>query len=568
MKEILRVEDFTFQYPGADERVLENVNLKINEGDFVAIIGSNGSGKTTLCKTFNGLIPHYHVGDFEGKVIIGGNDTTQTSVSKLAQRVGYVYQNFEEQLVRPTVYDEVTFAPLNFGFRDYKKRGEAAIELLGLESIKNKFIWELSGGQKHLVALAGVLALDPDIIIIDEPVAQLDPANAIEIYEKLKYLNEEHGKTIIVIEHHTEFIGEYCKSVVMMGRGYVAWHKPVKQALSRIEELREKNIFPPQVTQAAYELSVNSDIYPITLDEGLAYFSDISKPSFTTSRRHRFTKKIDIEPVITFNNVKHSYRTLSKDKRVALNNLNISFYEGDRVALIGNNGAGKSTLLKMITGLMKPSQGEVLVCGNNTKQISSEDLAEEVTYIYQNPEEMFISDNIRQDIEYYLKARGAENLDEFVEQIIETLGLEELQDRDGRLLSGGQQRRASLAIGTAMKPSVILLDEPTASLDIVSRKEMLNMIEKLEGWVKTVIVATHDMQLVSDWADRIIVLNEGEILKDTDQYGVFEDEELLTKTHIKPPQILELSRRLRMNPIALSVEEFVNRLGGKRVGVI
>ncbi|WP_018249105.1 ABC transporter ATP-binding protein [Orenia marismortui] len=568
MKEIIRVEDLTFKYPGADEDVLDNVNLKINQGDFVAIIGSNGSGKTTLCKTFNGLIPHYHVGDYEGKVIVGGNDTLEIPVSKLAQKVGYVYQNFEDQLVRPTVYDEVTFAPLNFGFEDYKKRGEYAIELLGLESIKDKFIWELSGGQKHLVALAGVLALDPEIIVIDEPVAQLDPANAIEIYEKLKYLNEEHAKTIIVIEHHTEFIGDYCKSVVMMGKGYVAWQKPVKKALSRVEELREKNIFPPQVTQAVYELSQKSYRYPITLDEGVSYFSDISKPVFTMAAKKSSRKKMDIEPVITFHNVKHSYRSLNKKKRLALKDLNLSFYEGDRVALIGNNGAGKSTLLKMITGLLKPKQGEVMVCAKNTQKISSEELAEDVTYIYQNPEEMFISDNIRQDIEYYLKARGEENLDEFVDQIIETLGLSELQDRDGRLLSGGQQRRASLAIGTAMKPSVILLDEPTASLDIVSRKEMLSMIEKLEGWVKTVIVATHDMQLVSDWADRIIVLNKGEILKDTDQYGVFEDGELLNRTNIKPPQILELSRRLKMKPIALSVDEFVNRLGGEKFEVI
>ncbi|GAB6100503.1 energy-coupling factor transporter ATPase [Halanaerocella petrolearia] len=562
---IISVQDLSFKYPGAKEYVLNNVSLDINKGDFIGLIGSNGSGKTTLCKSLNGLIPHYYVGDYEGQVIVKEQEVFNASVASLAQVVGYVYQDFENQLVRPTVYDEVTFSPLNFGYEDYKERGQKALEILGLESIAEKFIWELSGGQKHLVALAGVLALDPEVIVIDEPVAQLDPVNAKKIYDKLEMLNQQEGKTIISIEHHTKFIANYCNRVVMMDQGEVAWQKKVKPALSQVEDLKEKKIFPPQVTQLIYNLASNQQLYPITIEEASVYFNKHYNfdylESFTQVKK---TTKNNNQTVVEFNDVTHSYQTLSNQSQTALNNVNLSFYSGDRVALVGSNGAGKSTLLKMITGISKPKQGEVIVENQNTHCISSEELAEEVTYIYQDPEEMFINDNIRQDIEYYLKARNVPDYQNFIEKIISTFELQDLQNRDGRLLSGGQQRRASLAIGMAMRPSVILLDEPTSSLDIASRKEMFTMIEKLEKWVKTVIVATHDMQLVSSWADRIIVLNEGQVIKDTDQEGLFNDKELLNKANLQPPQIVELSRRLNMSPITLNVEEFARRLRGKQ----
>ncbi|WP_230869011.1 ABC transporter ATP-binding protein [Iocasia frigidifontis] len=571
MEEIISIKDLSFKYPGASDKVLNNINLRIFQGDFIAIIGGNGGGKTTLCKTFNGLIPHYHVGDFVGEVIVAGHNTLGTSVASLAQKVAYIYQDFENQLVRSTVYDEVTFAPLNFGLRNYQERGEYALEILGLKSIQNEFIWELSGGQKHMVALAGVLALNPDIIIIDEPVAQLDPFNAQMIYENLAMLNQEHGKTIIVIEHHTEFIASYCQNVIMMDSGRVLWQKSVNKALSMVEELKESNIYPPQVTQAVCSLFKIEGQYPITIEEALPYFSqgNCLELSIKTEDDNQLkNKQTDEKPLISFKNLSHSYKTLKKKSAKALSNINLSFYKGDRVALIGNNGSGKSTLLKLITGIIKPQEGEVIVCGKNTKDTSSEQLAERVSYIYQNPEEMFINDNIRQDIEYYLQARKIPAYNKFVNQIIKTLGLTDIQNHDGRLLSGGQQRRASLAIGTGTKPSVILLDEPTASLDMLSRKEMFAMINRLEDWVNTVIVATHDMELVGEWADRVIVLNEGKVFIDTDQYGVFGDEQVLEQTNLCPPQIVKLSRRLGMKPVALSVKDFISRLGGDKLEAI
>ena len=267
----IEINQVTFTYPGAEEPILKDVSLEIEKGEFVAIIGSNGSGKSTLCKLINGLIPHYYVGDYFGEVRINGRLTSKYKVADLSKDVGYVYQDFENQLVRPTVLDDASFAPLNFGYADYRERGKRALELTGLVGHDEEFIWQLSGGQKHLLALAGAISLDPNIIIIDEPVAQLDPAHAREIYQVLKKLHESFGKTIIVIEHHTEFIADYCQQVVLMDDGRVIWKKLTGEALKDVDQLMARDIYPPQVTQAAHRLKKDMN-YPISLSEAVHYF--------------------------------------------------------------------------------------------------------------------------------------------------------------------------------------------------------------------------------------------------------------------------------------------------------
>lgn len=576
-KQMISLHNLSFIYPGAEEYVLKNINLVIESGDFVAIVGGNGSGKTTLCKTLNGLIPHYYVGDFEGTVEIQGINTLESSVTVLAKKVGYVYQDYENQLIRPIVLDDVSFAPLNYGYSDYLERGRRALSLLGIEELADQFIWELSGGQKHLVALAGVLSLDPDVIIIDEPAAQLDPVNANLIYEKLKMLNETFQKTIIVIEHHTEFIGTYCRSVIMMEKGSILWQEPVKKALNRVEELIEKNIYPPQITQVANKLILSLENpsktieLPVTLKESEGFFRNLSlndEPNCLTNIS--VEKKDSNGPVIHFEGVSQGYKTLDGTVKRVLNHLTLTFYERERIAIVGSNGAGKSTLLRLISGIVKPMEGDVYVLGKNTRNMLPEELSEQVTYIYQNPELMFIHDSIRREIEYFHKMRKIQDIEPIIEEIITRFHLSEIQHKDGRMLSGGQQRRASLAIGMAMRPTVILLDEPTASLDIASRKEMILMLEQLKEKVKTAIIATHDMQLVAEWADRVLVMNQGKLIADGRTEDVLNDPDLLKQAHLDPPQVVELSRILGLNPAALSVEECVCRLqnGGEDAGIL
>ena len=205
---IIEISDLTYTYPGASRPTLNHLNLNVEKGDFLAIIGNNGCGKSTLCKTMNGLIPHFIMGDYEGSVLVDGKDTRTMSVGEIAGKVGYVYQDFENQIVRPTVLDDASYACMNYAMPDYLERGRKALRQCGLEGREQEYIWQLSGGQTHLLALAGAVSLEPDVLILDEPIAQLDPRHADLIYGVLKNLNETWGKTIIMIEHHTEYIAD------------------------------------------------------------------------------------------------------------------------------------------------------------------------------------------------------------------------------------------------------------------------------------------------------------------------------------------------------------------------
>lgn len=556
----ISIDQVSFQYPGVEEPVLDQVSLNIHKGEFLAIIGSNGSGKSTLCKLMNGLIPHYYVGEFAGKVTVNGLVTTEHKVTDFSSHVGYVYQDFENQLVSPRVLEDASFAPLNFGYADYKERGRKALDLVGLYNHDDEFIWQLSGGQKHQLALAGALSLDPDILIIDEPIAQLDPEHAKDIYNILRKLNQENGKTIIVIEHHTEFIAEYCNKVVLMEKGKVLWKKSTKEALSSVDELMKHQIYPPQVTQAAYKLNSFHKELPITLEEAEEFFQPFLHSEQPRNIAANSNGKNNRDTVLEMDKVTFSHKLVNRSKRKTVKDVSLAVHKGDFIALVGNNGAGKSTLMRLFTGLVKPEDGNVIVEGINTKKVSPEKLADKVTYIYQNPEEMFIEDCVRKDVEFFLKARKVPDYEQIVDKVLQQFDLKELEDKDSRLMSGGQQRRASLAIGVAMNPSIILLDEPTANLDIATRKHIARLIDSLKESVDAVIIATHDMQLVAEWANRIIVLHEGEVLHDGNRESVFSNPLLLKKAGLTSPQILELSRRLNRDNLSYSVEDFVQEM--------
>lgn len=558
---LIEMKNIMFQYPGAETPSLSNVNLTIEKGDFIAIMGGNGSGKTTLSKLINGLIPHYYVGDIEGEVIVDGKKTFESQVTDFSELVGYVYQDFENQLVQAKVIADASYTPMNFGYADYKERGKKALDKVGLIGKDDEYIWELSGGQKHLLALAGAISLDPEILIVDEPVAQLDPQHAKEFYEVLKKLNDE-GMTVIVIEHHTEFVAEYCQNMVLMESGTVVWKKSVREGLTRVSELQANNIFPPQVTQAVSGLTADEcPSLPIKLNEAVDYFStsnfneikQVYLKQVNNSNLSSEPKKVIAE----IREAEFSYKMISRQKKKILNSISLDIHKGDRIALVGNNGAGKSTLMRLLTGLEKPEKGSVTFKNDSTDDHPPEYFADQVTYIYQNPEEMFIEDSIRNDIEFYLKSRDVPNYGEMVDDIIDKFQLNELQDRDGRLMSGGQQRRASLAIGVAMQPSLILLDEPTANLDIATRKYITQFIQALKEEVESVVIATHDMQLVAEWANRIIVMKDGQIIHDGDRDSVFSNEQLLKEAGLTPPQILELSRQLKTK-LSYSVADFVD----------
>ena len=553
------LRDVTFTYPGAAAPTLRHVNLEVAEGDFLAIMGANGCGKSTLCKTMNGLIPQFIVGDLEGSVTVAGTDVATAQIGELAQRIGYVYQDFENQLVRPTVIDEASFSCLNFAYDDYVERGMRALELCGLADRADSYIWQLSGGQKHLLALAGAIALEPDVIVLDEPVAQLDPYHADQTYKVLRELNEKYGKTVIVIEHHTDFIAEYCTSAALMANGTIAWKLPAHEALRRIDDLAASDVHPPQIALAGRELVrvgalPENTLLPTTVDEGATAFWGV--PFIPRERAHAVHPVG--EPAVSFRHVDVSYRSVKGEPRRVFHDLNLEIRRGEKVALVGANGAGKSTLMKLMCGLVKPQAGEVVLGDVSTRDIGPDELSERVSLVYQNPEQMFIKDTIRADVEFAMRARGVADAAERAAALLDRFRLADLAEHDGRLLSGGQMRRASLAVGIALDPPILLLDEPTANLDIGTRQEITKLVSDLRGITDTVVIATHDMQLVCQFADRVIVLTDGEVIGDAAPDEVFMNEDVVMRSGIRPPEIFQMGRALDCRAACYTLDEFLS----------
>lgn len=559
----VQIEHLTFTYPGAQQPTLRDVSLTIEKGDFVAIVGNNGCGKSTLCKTLNGLIPQFITGEYEGRVEVCGLDAAAADVGALAQKVGYVYQDFENQIVRPTVLDDASYACLNYAMPDYLDRGREALRQCGLQGREDDFIWQLSGGQTHLLALAGVLSLQPEVLILDEPIAQLDPGHADRIYAVLRRLNREYGKTILVIEHHTEYIADYCKHVLLLKDGRVQWMLPTDDALQRVEELQSCNIFPPQVTIAAHRLrqagELQADRLPTTVEEGRAAFA--ARPGVRTCTV--LPQPPAGEPVVQFRDVTVRYRSVKGAPRTVFSGLDLTVRRGDKIALIGSNGAGKSTLMKLMVGLLKPAGGDVLLNGKSLHDGGPEGLGRQVSMVYQNPEDMFIQDSIQADIAYAMEARGLPDARSRTDALLERFRLTALRDRDGRLLSGGQMRRASLAIGIALDPGVLLLDEPTANLDIATRKEIMRTLDDMKQITETVVIATHDMQLVCEWAERIVVLCGGRVVADGSRDRIFGSQALLDLVGIRPPEIFAMARALDPAACCYTIDDFLSQFTGK-----
>lgn len=564
---VIEIRDLTYTYPGASRPTLDHLNLNVEKGDFLAIIGNNGCGKSTLCKTMNGLIPHFIAGEFQGSVLVDQQDTRTMDVGRIAGKVGYVYQDFENQIVRPTVLDDASYACMNYAMPDYLERGREALRQCGLEGREQEYIWQLSGGQTHLLALAGAVSLEPDVLILDEPIAQLDPKHADLIYGILKNLNETWGKTIIVIEHHTEYIADYCHHVALLKDGHTEWVLPSDEALRRVEELQECNIFPPQVTIAAHQMKkegmlAEDTVLPTTIEAGKKVFDRLLyRGEICTEREAPGEKQQETESVVSFRKVSVSYRAVKGEAKQIFRNLNLEIKKGEKIALIGSNGAGKSTLMKLMTGLIKPSEGEILLKGKGIRDTKPEALSKMISLVYQNPEEMFIKDSIERDIAFAMEARNTENWQERTKALLEQFRLTELKERDGRLLSGGQMRRASLAIGIALNPEILLLDEPTANLDIATRKEIMRTLNEMKDITETVLIATHDMQLVCEWAERIIVLCQGEVIADGSRNEIFGNRRVLELTGIRPPEIFDMGKVLNPGAFCYTIQEFRQQFG-------
>ena len=303
---------------------------------------------------------------------------------------------------------------------------------------------------------------------------------------------------------------------------------------------------------------------PTTVEEGIDTFAGYEIKPIPPQKQMDGKGEV----VVSFENVRVSYRAVKGEALQIFDDFNMEIRHGEKIALIGSNGAGKSTMMKLMIGLLKASEGDVKLCGMSTKKMSPEEMARMISMVYQNPEEMFIKDSIEADIAYAMKVRNVADWEKRTQDLLKMFNLENIKERDGRLLSGGQMRRASLAIGIALNPGILLLDEPTANLDIATRHEIMRTLEELKEVTETVMIATHDMQLVCQWAERIIVLCKGKIIADGTRDEIFSNEEVISKVGIQPPEIYKVARGISENVNCYTIEDFVENIGERSEGCV
>ena len=554
---MIQIQELTFKYTGSKHNALENITLEIEKGGFVGIIGESGAGKTTLCNCINGLIPHHYTGDFYGSVKVDGEDTFDVDAGKLALKVGSVFQDIESQLTGYFVEDEILFGLENFGIPadQIEKRIASALETLGISELRHREISTLSGGQKQKVVFAAILALEPQILVLDEPTGELDPASSVQIFALLKKLNEEKGITIVIAEQKIMLLCEFVKKLIVLEKGTCVHYGEIRSTLTHQKEMEEAGINCPRVLTLTGKMEKENLLPADCTGEGRICLNaneaaQIVKKAIGTKalRQAQGPLAAVVEPVgaqessdtvLSFQNVSFSYNETANVK-----NLNVNIHKGDFTAIIGSNGAGKSTFSKLCNGLLKPSAGDVLVLDKNTKKEKVSNLAKHIGFLFQNPDRQICCGTVREEIAFSLRNNKVPEAEikTRVENTIKEFGFN--GDTEPFNMSRGQRQRLCLACLIALNPEILILDEPTTGLDYRECMEVMDKIRQLNENGTTVIMVCHDMEVVLDFAKKIIVMNRGEILGEGPARSVLADDTLLNKARLLPPQIAQVAKLL------------------------
>lgn len=548
---IVSMRDVQFTYLGEKQPAVEGIDLDIESGDFVLILGPSGSGKSTLVNLINGTVPKIFEGKLEGDVIVDGLNTREHKVSELATVVGHVLQDPESQIVNVLVKDEVYFGLENLRFPpdEIRERGDEAVSLLGIDDLMESDVFQLSGGQKQKVALASVLAMRPKILVLDQPTANLDPQSTRDLFALLGQLNEELGITIVIVEHRVDQIAEYVNKVVAMDEGRIVASGSPRDVWSQSLRRSELGLWTPQVIELALELDGEFELatLPLTMDDACQVFSD-----------HLPTEShgggIDFEPRRSNgdkNEVLVDIRDLTFMYEVnnvrALSNVDVEIHQGDFLALIGKNGAGKSTLSKILVKVLDAPRGTVFIEGRDIRDMRLYDVTSVIGYIFQNPDHQFVEDNVFDEVAYSLRVRGADEgtVKERVNEILEIFSLKQFSDLSPFALSRGYRRLLSVATMLVVDKKMIILDEPTIGQDQVSCARLMSLLDDLNKEGKTIVVITHDMRLISEWAGRGVILADGEVLFNGPLCEAFQNRSLLDRAGLVEPPLVTLTQRLQ-----------------------
>ncbi len=569
-KNMIDIQNLSYTYPNISEPTLSGIDLHIDDGEFVLLLGASGSGKSTLIQCLNGLIPKVAGGNLEGEIVINGKDVRNYKVHQMASDVGIIFQNPDTQLFSLTVGKDVAFGPENLGMpkEEILGRIDRAMRSVGMEDMRDRFIFTLSGGEKQRVAIAGTLAMEPHVMVLDEPTSDLDPVGTGEVLSLVRRLNQEKDMTIILIEHKIDEVVHLADRVVVMDRGKIIMDDtPDKIFGDGHDQLKSIGIALPQLSEIIHAMKNGSGDFEGDLPTGSSYNTMLSrlcqllrdKPANIARFRtaHTPPTRTAQKPKIEIKNLRHTF----EDGKVGLDGINLVIPEGDFVALIGHNGAGKTTLINHLIGFLKPDSGTIFIDGNDISDMRVATLAQRVGYLFQNPDNQIFTDSVTQELKF-----GLENIklrdtliEERVNHAISMMELEEFRDRHPHSLSRGQRQRLAVASILAMEPDIIVLDEPTTGQDWGHVNKFLQQIRHLNELGKTIILVTHDMNLVAEYARRTVVMDNGKIVLDGDTRHVFSEQEILEKTGITLPVITRLSQDILREginiPPLLTVQE-------------
>lgn len=517
---MIEFSHLSYWYPNQPEPVLRDVSLQIERGHFLLLIGASGSGKSTLLRCLNGLIPHFYGGRLRGRIRVEGRDPVALGPREMSDVVGFVTQNPEAHFVTRGVEDELAFALENHNFPEpfMRRRIEEVLEQLGLADLRERAVETLSGGEKQLVAIASVMTLQPQVLVLDEPTSQLDPQAAEQVLTLLQRLNVDLGLTIVLSEHRLERVVQYADQICYLpGRGQSPRIGPPRAILNEIE-------FAPPLVELGRALKWEP--LPLTLKEARPFAEKLksrlvntceAKPSLSSSDTLPSDKPPrESPPVVRVQDVWFGY-----DERPVLKGLSFSIQAGEWVALMGRNGVGKSTLLKLLVGLLKPARGAIHVLGMSVASTPLFEITRHVGLVPQNPGHLLFNETLEQELAFTRRAHALPPVP--IEPVLARLGLAEHARAYPRDLSVGEQQRAALGAILIAEPKLLLLDEPTRGLDYMSKQRLLQILNALRAEGMTIVMATHDVELVAQSASRVLVLGNGTIIADGDTRTVMTD---------------------------------------------
>jgi energy-coupling factor transport system ATP-binding protein len=572
----ISLKDVTWSYAGARRPALDGLNLEVGKGEAVLVTGPAGAGKSTLCYCLNGLVPNFFPGELSGRLEVEGHDPAREEIGDLSRIVGMVMEDYGAQLLQPTVIDDVAFALENFGVesKEIDARVRTAIDAVGLKGLEPRNPHTLSGGQQQLCAIASVIALTPGVYVLDEPISSLDPLGGEMVSRFLRTLLKRKEHTFVIVEQRIEEFIPWVDRLVALRDGRIVEQGPPFDLLNdeaRWERIREAGVNVPQLFLLAHELRKKmpdggrlESLDPAQLSprflQALAERMKGSRDHAVAGHPH--TPRDAREPVVQVEHLWHVY----EGGVVALRDVNLTVRSGEFVAIVGQNGSGKTTLLRHVNGLLRPTRGLVQVQGIDTRRSDPSTLSQIAGLVFQHPDRQLFKLGVKDEVELGMKRLGLmpEERARRVAEILKLVGLAHAADSPSFSLSLGERKRLALAAALSTDPKIVLVDEPTTGQDLRMKLEIMDLLQTLNGAGKTVVLVTHDMDIVAKYARRVVVMADGRVLLDGRSREVLGQEEVLSRAHLKPPPVVALSNvlsdRAGIMATLLTTEEMVSLL--------